>query len=530
MEQIRARVDAIVKDPKTAAALKPYYPYGCKRPTFHDEYLPAFNLPHVHLVDTAPTGVTRINERGVVHDGVEYPLDVLIYATGFQWMATSTFNMIKGRGGRTLSEKWQTEGTRTFLGLHSNGFPNLFIMTGPQGGGASFNFTDTIEVHANYVVWMLPTLREQGERDRRYQEGARGRLRRALPGGRHRHRPPAGLPVLLQRPRRSGARQPGLLRGAQLAEVVRRGPGHPGPLLSSVGPPPDPRRLCHSGTVNSVETGWLDEEVFMTIADRPAIAVPAATTDLDQARQDLASTGLCVLAGRVDRWMLAVVRDALYRAADSDRRRGREVKFAGDYPDDDTNQRVWNLPSRDPVFLDLVEHPMALMFVREAIGWPALLSNISANITGPGGGEMFLHADQTYMPQPWSGIQGVNVIWCVDDFTDENGATRVVPGSHQLNRGPTAEDQAVGTVPLEAPAGSWWSWKAGCGTRRATTAPPIKPGRASSAGTRFPSISRRRIGGCRWIPSIRQFGSDDLLVLFGYRVTGFGKVNGASPL
>ncbi len=57
MEQIRARVDAIVKDPKTAAALKPYYPYGCKRPTFHDEYLPTFNLPHVHLVDTAPVGV-----------------------------------------------------------------------------------------------------------------------------------------------------------------------------------------------------------------------------------------------------------------------------------------------------------------------------------------------------------------------------------------------------------------------------------------------------------------------------------------
>jgi cation diffusion facilitator CzcD-associated flavoprotein CzcO len=91
MEQIRARVDAIIKNPKTAAALKPYYPYGCKRPTFHDEYLPTFNLPHVTLVDTAPLGVAKINATGVVHDGVEYPLDVLIYATGFQWMATSTF-------------------------------------------------------------------------------------------------------------------------------------------------------------------------------------------------------------------------------------------------------------------------------------------------------------------------------------------------------------------------------------------------------------------------------------------------------
>ena len=72
MEQIRARVDAIVEDPKTAEALKPYYPYGCKRPTFHDEYLPTFNLPNVTLVDTAPLGVSEINERGVVHDGVEY--------------------------------------------------------------------------------------------------------------------------------------------------------------------------------------------------------------------------------------------------------------------------------------------------------------------------------------------------------------------------------------------------------------------------------------------------------------------------
>jgi len=164
MEQIRARVDAIVKDPKTAAALKPYYPYGCKRPTFHDEYLPAFNLPHVHLVDTAPNGVAEINERGVVHDGVEYPVDVLIYATGFQWMATSTFNMITGREGRTLQQKWKDEGTKTYLGLHSHGFPNLFIVSGPQGGGGSFNFTDVIEQHGEYVVWMLKTMRENGAR------------------------------------------------------------------------------------------------------------------------------------------------------------------------------------------------------------------------------------------------------------------------------------------------------------------------------------------------------------------------------
>jgi cyclohexanone monooxygenase len=164
MEQIRARVDAIVKDPKTAAALKPYYPYGCKRPSFHDEYLPTFNLPHVHLVDTAPMGVKEINERGVVHDGVEYPLDILIYATGFQWIASSTFRMIVGRDGRALQETWQANGTKTFLGVHCHGFPNLLMVSGPQGVGGSFNFTDTIDEHAEYIVWVLKTMRERGQR------------------------------------------------------------------------------------------------------------------------------------------------------------------------------------------------------------------------------------------------------------------------------------------------------------------------------------------------------------------------------
>jgi len=70
--------------------------------------------------------------------------------------------MVTGRGARTLKEKWETEGTRTFLGLHSHGFPNLFIVTGPQGGGGSFNFTDAIDAHGDYVVWMLKTMRDRG--------------------------------------------------------------------------------------------------------------------------------------------------------------------------------------------------------------------------------------------------------------------------------------------------------------------------------------------------------------------------------
>ena len=129
MEQIRAGLMPLLKI-RYGRSVKAYYPYGCKRPTFHDEYLPTFNLPHVHLVDTAPRGVSEINARGVVHDGTEYPVDVLIYATGFEWMATSTFNMIVGREGRTLRDKWQQEGTKTFLGLHSHGFPNRLSSPG----------------------------------------------------------------------------------------------------------------------------------------------------------------------------------------------------------------------------------------------------------------------------------------------------------------------------------------------------------------------------------------------------------------
>jgi ectoine hydroxylase-related dioxygenase (phytanoyl-CoA dioxygenase family) len=258
--------------------------------------------------------------------------------------------------------------------------------------------------------------------------------------------------------------------------------------------------------------------------------VPRPTSDTEQARRDLADTGICVIADVLRDQALVEVRDAVYRAARSDRRRGAEVKFEGDYPDDDTNQRVWNLPSRDPIFLDLVEHPLALNFVREMIGWPALLSNISANITGPGGGEMMFHADQVYMPQPWSGLQGINVIWCVDDFTDENGATRVVPGSHSFNRAPEEGDHDVATAPLEASAGSMvvmdgrvWH-KTGNNRTTETTRAGI------FAWYTLPIYLPQENWWLSLNPSVRQFGSDDLLTLFGYRVTSFGKVNGVATL
>ncbi len=162
MEQIRDRIDTIIEDPETAKAMKPYYPYGCKRPNFHDEYLPTFNKPNVDLVDTAPLGVQEINEKGVVHDGNVYELDVLIYATGFDFMSRESLGHIYDANGRSVAQKWEEEGTCTFVGLHTHGFPNLFIIAGPQGTGGSFNFIDAIEEHTDYVPTLLSRMRDQG--------------------------------------------------------------------------------------------------------------------------------------------------------------------------------------------------------------------------------------------------------------------------------------------------------------------------------------------------------------------------------
>lgn len=197
----------------------------------------------------------------------------------------------------------------------------------------------------------------------------------------------------------------------------------------------------------------------MSVAEltRPAAApaAPPPTRDLEQGLADVREHGLCIIPDVLSGDVLKRSRDALYRAADADRSRGQEQKFSLDYAHDDTNQRVWNVLSRDPLFVDMAEHPIALHYVRRVIGWPALLGNISANITGPGGGEMVLHADQIFVPEPWAAEpQGMNVAWCLDDFTEANGATRFVPGSHRLNRAPRAGDAGCATVPMEAPAGS----------------------------------------------------------------------------
>ncbi|HEX6424083.1 MAG TPA: NAD(P)/FAD-dependent oxidoreductase [Acidimicrobiales bacterium] len=141
MEEIRARVDAIVDDPATAQALKAWYRQLCKRPCFHDEYLQAYNEPGTHLVDTDGKGVERITATGVVVAGVEYPLDCIIYASGFEvgteYTRRAGYDPI-GRDGVRLSERW-ADGMRTLHGIHVHGFPNLFLVQPAQGANLISN-------------------------------------------------------------------------------------------------------------------------------------------------------------------------------------------------------------------------------------------------------------------------------------------------------------------------------------------------------------------------------------------------------
>jgi cation diffusion facilitator CzcD-associated flavoprotein CzcO len=156
MEQVRARVDQTVRDPATAEALKPYYNQFCKRPCFHDEYLATFNRPNVHLVDTQGKGVARITEKGVVAGGVEYQLDCLIYATGFEVGTEYTRRAgyeLHGRGGLTLSKKWK-DGVSTLHGLYSRGFPNCFIISNAQSGFTA-NFPHMINEQSKHIAYVL---------------------------------------------------------------------------------------------------------------------------------------------------------------------------------------------------------------------------------------------------------------------------------------------------------------------------------------------------------------------------------------
>ncbi|MGF7237874.1 MAG: flavin-containing monooxygenase [Frankia sp.] len=158
MERLRQRIDAIVEDPKTAEALKPYYRFLCKRPGFSDDYLPTFNRPNVTLIDVADTkGVERITEKGIIAHGVEHEVDCIIFASGFEIttdldrrLAIAPF---AGRDGQSLYDNW-AKGYRTLHGMTTHGFPNQFF-TGYIQGGVTAAVPAMFEQQARHIAYII---------------------------------------------------------------------------------------------------------------------------------------------------------------------------------------------------------------------------------------------------------------------------------------------------------------------------------------------------------------------------------------
>jgi len=164
MNSIRERVDEIVDDRVTAEALKPWYRQFCKRPCFSDEYLPTFNRPNVTLVDTSDCGgVERVTETGIIANGIEYPVDCIVFATGFEVSSAYKRRVgfeVFGRDGRSLFDYW-TNGRRTLHGYSTHGFPNWYWL-GSSQNGLSINYSSMIEGQTEHLAYILSKAREQG--------------------------------------------------------------------------------------------------------------------------------------------------------------------------------------------------------------------------------------------------------------------------------------------------------------------------------------------------------------------------------
>ncbi|HSZ51798.1 MAG TPA: NAD(P)/FAD-dependent oxidoreductase [Caulobacteraceae bacterium] len=163
MMRIHARIDEVVQDPATAQSLKPWYMFMCKRPCFDDEYLPVYNRPNVHLVDTQGKGITQIAPEGPVFEDRAYPLDLLIYATGFEVQKTGIYNEIRGRDGREINETYAS-GMRTLFGVHTHGYPNLFIMGGYQAS-FQFNLTFMLQTQGDHIAECVKLARDGGHEE-----------------------------------------------------------------------------------------------------------------------------------------------------------------------------------------------------------------------------------------------------------------------------------------------------------------------------------------------------------------------------
>ena len=195
MERIRKNIEETVVDKNTAEKLKPWYNFFCKRPAFNSEYLTSFNRPNVELIDTDGKGVSRLTKTGVVANDVEHEVDVLVYATGFDFEVGYGFYRrtgihVTGTQGQTPDQAWdEAGGPSTLFGIHQRGFPNFFTI-GPVQGGVGANWTQTGYVAGEHIAEVISSLTKEGKYEvieptaeaedewgKQFEEGADARLK-----------------------------------------------------------------------------------------------------------------------------------------------------------------------------------------------------------------------------------------------------------------------------------------------------------------------------------------------------------------
>jgi cation diffusion facilitator CzcD-associated flavoprotein CzcO len=163
VEFLKAKIRGVVKDPATAEALADIdHPYAAKRPPIDTNYFETFNRPNVSLVNLRKDPIERITRDGIKTRGREYPLDIIVFATGFDAMTGTLLKMdIRGREGKSLREYWKG-GPETYLGVQIPGFPNLFTITGPGSPSVLTNMPVAIEQHVEWIADCIGHLRRNG--------------------------------------------------------------------------------------------------------------------------------------------------------------------------------------------------------------------------------------------------------------------------------------------------------------------------------------------------------------------------------
>ena len=173
-EFVKNKIREIVSDPETAELLCPTNIIGCKRLCVDTDYYATYNRSNVQLIDVSSIPIERITPQGILHDGTEYEFDAIVFATGFDAMTGALANIkIIGKDHSLLTEKWR-DGPQTYLGLASNGFPNMFMITGPGSPSVLTNMLPSIEQHVNFIAGCISHVVDNGlsaiEPDRKAEE------------------------------------------------------------------------------------------------------------------------------------------------------------------------------------------------------------------------------------------------------------------------------------------------------------------------------------------------------------------------